>query len=140
MLNTTGSIRQQYSEREHIMQPWYLIETEVDYQRATARYEAIREADKGSLEFKEKQLLAVLINHYEESLWEMPEVDPVELIKIRMEEFGYKASDLAKEYGDKGTVSKVLNYRQALSMTMIRKFSKLLRIPIEALTKEYTLQ
>lgn len=114
MLNTIGSIRQQYSEREHIMQPWYLIETEVDYQRATA--------------------------HYEESLWEMPEVDPVELIKIRMEEFGYKASDLAKEYGDKGTVSKVLNYRQALSMTMIRKFSKLLRIPIEALTKEYTLQ
>ena len=122
------------------MQSWYLIENEVDYQKAVSRYEAIREAAKNSPEFKEKQLLAFLISHYEESLWEMPEVDPVELIKIRMEEFGYKASDLTKEYGDKGTVSKVLNYRQALSMTMIRKFSKLLRIPIEALTKEYTLQ
>jgi HTH-type transcriptional regulator/antitoxin HigA len=122
------------------MKPWYLIENEADYQKATARYEAIREAEKGSLEFKEKQLLAFLINHYEESLWEMPEVDPIELIKIRMEEFGYKASDLAKEYGDKGTVSKVLNYKQALSLTMIRKFSKLLRIPVEALSKEYSLQ
>ncbi|MBN8852910.1 MAG: XRE family transcriptional regulator [Sphingobacteriales bacterium 50-39] len=122
------------------MQPWYLIENEADYQRATDRYEAIREAERGSLDFKEKQLLAVLINHYEESLWEMPDVDPIEFIKIRMEEFGYKASDLAKEYGDKGTVSKVLNYKQALSLTMIRKFSKLLRIPVEALSKEYTLQ
>ncbi|GGB12284.1 helix-turn-helix domain-containing protein [Puia dinghuensis] len=122
------------------MQTWYLIENEADYQKATTRYEEIRETVQGTVENKEKQLLAFLINKYEEQLWEMPEVDPVELIKIRMEEFGYKAADLAKEYGDKGTVSKVLNYKQSLSLTMIRKFSKLLRIPIEALTKEYALQ
>ena len=122
------------------MKPWYLIENETDYHKATSRYEEIREAVKGTVENKEKQLLAFLINRYEEQLWEMPDVDPVELIKIRMEEFGYKAADLAKEYGDKGTVSKVLNYKQSLSLTMIRKFSKLLRIPVEALTKEYALQ
>jgi len=122
------------------MQPWYLIENEADYQKAVTRYEEIREAVKNSVENKEKQLLAFLINHYENESWEMPDVDPVELIKIRMEEFGYKAADLAKEYGDKGTVSKVLNYKQSLSLTMIRKFSKLLRIPIDALTKEYALQ
>ena len=122
------------------MQSWFLIENEADYQKAVARYEEIREAAKGSAEHREKQLLAFLINIYEEELWEMPDVDPVELIKIRMEEFGYKATDLAREYGDKGTVSKVLNYKQALSLTMIRKFSRLLRIPVEALTKEYNLQ
>jgi HTH-type transcriptional regulator/antitoxin HigA len=122
------------------MQPWYLIENDEDYRKATGRYEEVRDAEKDSIERKEMQLLAFLINHYEEQQWEMPEVDPVELIKIRMEEFGYKATDLAKEYGDKGTVSKVLNYKQALSLTMIRKFSKLLRIPVEALTKEYALQ
>ena len=54
-----------------------------------------------------------------------------------MEEFGYKPSDLANEYGDKGTISKVLNYKQPLSLTMIRKFSKLLRIPADVLTKGY---
>jgi HTH-type transcriptional regulator / antitoxin HigA len=122
------------------MEPWFLIENEADYKKAVDHYEKIREAEKGSNEHKEKQLLAFLINMYEETLWEMPEVDPVELIKIRMEEFGYKATDLAREYGDKGTISKVLNYKQALSLTMIRKFSKLLRVPIEALTKEYALQ
>jgi HTH-type transcriptional regulator/antitoxin HigA len=121
------------------MQSWYLIENDADYQKAVTRYEKIREAKKDSPEHKEKLLLAFLINKYEAELWDMPDVDPIELIKIRMEEFGYQAIDLAREYGDKGTVSKVLNYKQSLSLTMIRKFSKLLRIPVEALTKDYDL-
>jgi HTH-type transcriptional regulator/antitoxin HigA len=121
------------------MQHWYILENEADYQKAVNRYEKIREAGKDLPEHKEKLLLAFLINKYEEELWKMPDVDPIDLIKIRMEEFGYKAADLAKEYGDRGTVSKVLNYKQALSLTMIRRFSKLLRLPVEALAKEYEL-
>lgn len=119
---------------------WFLIESEQDYNTATARYEQIKRALKGSDEHKEKILLIHLISEYENAQWDLPEVDPVELIKIRMEDFGYKPADLAKEYGDKGTVSKVLNYKQALSLTMIRKFSKLLSIPAEILIKEYNLK
>jgi HTH-type transcriptional regulator / antitoxin HigA len=118
---------------------WFIIENRKDYERATERFEEINEAPKASPEYKEMLLLALLINQYEEKQWSVPEVDPIEMIKIRMEDFGYTASDLAKEYGDKGTVSKVLNYKQPLSLTMIRKFSKLLRIPADALTKEYKL-
>lgn len=119
---------------------WFLIESEQDYNAVSARYEEIKGAAKGSDEHKEKMLLVHLISKYENEKWDIPEVDPVELIKIRMEDFGYKSSDLAKEYGDKGTVSKVLNYKQALSLTMIRKFSKLLRIPAASLIKEYELK
>ncbi len=119
---------------------WFLLESEQDYEAATARYEEVKRAPKGSDEHKEKLLLVHLISQYESSQWDLPEVDPVELIKIRMEDFGYKSADLAKEYGDKGTVSKVLNYKQALSLTMIRKFSELLRVPAEALIKEYDLK
>lgn len=119
---------------------WFLIENDTDYQDATKRYEELKDAAKGTPDHKEKLLLAFLINQYEQSLWDFPEVDPIEMIKIRMEDFGYKPSDLANAYGDKGTISKVLNYKQALSLTMIRKFSKLLRIPAELLTKEYLLQ
>ncbi|MEX8548153.1 MAG: type II toxin-antitoxin system HigA family antitoxin [Mucilaginibacter sp.] len=118
---------------------WFLIESEQDYKIATARYEEIKRAPKGSDDHKEKLLLVHLISEYEKEQWDLPEVDPVEMIKIRMEDFGYKSADLAKEYGDKGTVSKVLNYKQALSITMIRKFSELLHIPAEALIKEYKL-
>jgi HTH-type transcriptional regulator / antitoxin HigA len=122
------------------MKQWFLIDNKMEYQQAIDRYEQIREAKKGSDEHKEKLLLSFLINQYEEKQWGIPPVDPIEMIKIRMEDFGYSANDLAKVYGDKGTVSKVLNYKQPLSLTMIRKFSKLLRIPADALTKEYKLQ
>jgi len=119
---------------------WTILETKKDYELAKKRFEEINEASKDSPEFKEMMLLALLINQYEEKLWNLPEVDPIEMIKIRMEDFGYSASDLAKEYGDKGTISKVLNYKQPLSLTMIRIFSKMLRIPADALTKKYKLQ
>jgi HTH-type transcriptional regulator / antitoxin HigA len=122
------------------MKQWFIIENENEYKNAVNRYEEIREAQKGTEEHKEKLLLAFLINQYEEKQWDLEEVDPIELIKIRMEEFGYKPVDLANEYGDKGTVSKVLNYKQPLSLTMIRLFSKMLRIPADALTKEYKIQ
>jgi HTH-type transcriptional regulator/antitoxin HigA len=119
---------------------WFLIETEQEYNAATARYEEIKRIPKGSAEHKEKLLLVHLISEYEKSIVDLPEVDPVELIKIRMEDFGYKSADLAKEYGDKGTISKVLSYKQALSLTMIRKFSEMLRIPAESLIKPYNLK
>ncbi|MEO6613139.1 MAG: helix-turn-helix domain-containing protein [Chitinophagaceae bacterium] len=122
------------------MHNWTIIESRSEYEKAATRFEEINDAANGTLEFKEMLLLSLLINQYEKKQWSVPEVDPIEMIKIRMEDFGYTATDLAREYGDKGTVSKVLNYKQALSLTMIRKFSKLLRIPIDALTKEYKLR
>jgi HTH-type transcriptional regulator/antitoxin HigA len=118
---------------------WFLIKTEQEYNHALARYEAIKSSADGEKDYKEKLLLVHLIENYENSLWDLPEVDPVEMIKIRMDDFGYKAADLAAVYGDKGTVSKVLNYKQPLSLTMIRKFSELLHLPASALLKEYRL-
>src|SRR5262245_41938956 len=95
------------------MKQWFLIETKGDYKKAIERYEEIHEAKKGTEEYKEKMLLALLINHWEEKQLNIPEPDPIEMIKIRMEDLDLTATDLAKEYGDKGTISKVLNYKQA---------------------------
>jgi len=119
---------------------WFLIENEEEYEKALARYQETKRAPKGSAEHKEKLLLVHLISEYEKMTSDLPEVDPIEIIKIRMEDFGYKAADLAAVYGDKGTISKVLHYKQPLSLTMIRKFSELLRIPAEFLLKEYDLK
>jgi HTH-type transcriptional regulator / antitoxin HigA len=119
---------------------WFLIDSEQVYDKAIARYEEVKRSAEGTEEHKEMMLLAHLIAEYENSIWDLPEVDPIQMIKIRMDDFGYKPSDLAAAYGDKGTVSKVLNYKQALSLTMIRKFSQLLRLPVNALIKEYALK
>jgi len=122
------------------MEAWFIIETEDEYLKALARYRVVKGAVNGMPEHKEKMLLAKLVSDYENKTSTLPDLDPIEFIKIRMEDFGYKASDLAEIYGDKGTVSKVLNYKQPLSLNMIRKFSKLLHIPPSMLIKEYELQ
>ena len=123
-----------------MMKNWAIIENEDELKVAFSRFEEIKVAQKGSPDHKEKLLLLLLISQYEEQQSTLPDLDPIEIIKIRMDDFGYKQSTLAEEYGDKGTVSKVLNYKQPLTLTMIRKFSKLLRIPADILIKEYTLQ
>jgi HTH-type transcriptional regulator/antitoxin HigA len=119
---------------------WFLLENEEDYNLATSRYEEIKNTPKGSPEHREKMLLVHLISEYENKEWDLPAVDPIETIKIRMEEFGLKPSDLAKEYGNKGNLSKVLNYQRALSLTMIRQFSATLHIPTDMLIQEYALK
>lgn len=115
---------------------WFLIKNKSFYKKALLRYEEIKGEKKGSPDHKEKILLAYLINKYENMQWSLPNIDPIEIIKVRMDEFGYKSADLGREYGDKGTISKVLNYKQPLSLKMIRLFNKMLRIPTELLTKE----
>ena len=121
------------------MELWYLLESTEDYNRAMQRYEMVKRADKGSDEHREKMLLVALIEQYEKANTDLPDLDPIELIKIRMEDFGFQQSDLAEVYGDKGTISKVLNYKQPLSLNMIRVLSKKLRIPAYSLIREYEL-
>ncbi len=121
------------------MKHWLPIETAHEHEEASKRFEEIYDVKKDSPHYKEMLLLSILISEYERKHFSLPPVDPIEMIKIRMEDFGYKPADLAREYGDKGTISKVLNYKQPLSLNMIRIFSKMLRIPTDALTKEYKL-
>lgn len=71
-------------------QQLFPIESEKDYQNAMQHFEVIKDAKRNSAEHKEKLLLAFLINQYEEKLWSLPVLDPGELMKIRVEDFGYK--------------------------------------------------
>ncbi len=115
---------------------WYLIENEKDYNKALERFEEIKYAKRGSLEHKEKMLLVTLISEYDKKNFPIEHIDPIEMIKIRMDEFGYTPNQL----GNKTTMSKVLNYKRPLSLNMIRAFSKTLKIPAEFLIQEYELK
>lgn len=119
---------------------WFLLENEEDYNKAVSRYEEIYEVEPESKYFKEYQLLGHLISEYEKRNWDLHEIDPIKAIRIRMKEFGYKATDFVDEMGDKGNLSKVLNYKRPLSLQMIRKFSEMLKIPTDLLLREYKLK
>lgn len=113
-----------------------LIHTEADYQSALQRIREIWEADPGTPEADELEILALLVNKFEEEHYPVEEPDPIDYIKIRMEELGLRQEDLVPFMGNKGNVSKVLNRKRPLSLEMIRNLHRGLRFPLEVLITE----
>lgn len=114
-----------------------IIETEKDYKRALQRIEKLFDIPKDNPESQELQVLVLLVKKYEtENFDEIPLPDPIDAIKVRMEDLGLKAKDLVPAIGDKGTVSKILNRKTPLSLKMIRNLCKILGLPAEVLIQE----
>lgn len=113
-----------------------LIHTEADYQAALQRIRVLWEADPGTPEADELEILVLLVSKFEEEHYPIGEPDPIDYIKIRMEELGLRQEDLVPYLGNKGNVSKVLNRKRSLSLEMIRKLHRGLRFPLEVLITE----
>jgi HTH-type transcriptional regulator/antitoxin HigA len=81
------------------------------------------------------ETLVILVEDYEQKKgWEIPVPEnPVDVIKIRMDDLGLKQSDLAEAVGDKTVVSRILSGSRKLTYSMITPLSKLLRVPPELL-------
>ena len=116
---------------------WKVIKTEKDYQKAIKRLESIFDAKKGSKEGDELELLTLLIDIYEKEKYPIELPDPIEAIKFRMEQLGYKQKDLADVMGLKSRVSEILNRKRKLTLEMIRTLNEVLGIPTEILVKDY---
>lgn len=114
-----------------------LIKTKKDYEKALARLEVIFDAHPGTKEGDELEVLSLLIENYEKEHFPIEAPDPIEAIKFRMEQMGYKQKDLANIIGYKGRVSEVLNRKRKLTLEMIRKLHETLQIPTDVLLQEY---
>ena len=113
-----------------------LIKTEKEYQASLARLEEIFDADSGTPDGDEAELLTALIQMYEKEKYPIDLPDPIAAIKFRMEQQGLKAKDLIPFIGSKSRVSEVLSGERELSKTMIRNLSTGLGIPAEVLLQE----
>lgn len=125
-------MHQKYKQME-----WKVIKTEKDYLKAIKRLEVIFDSRKGSREGDELELLWLLIDNYEKDKYPIDLPDPIEAIKFRMEQLGYKQRDLAEVMGLKSRVSEVLNRKRKLTLDMIRKLNEVLGIPTSVLVKDY---
>jgi len=113
------------------------IKTEKDYQAALKRLETIFDASPNTKQGDELEILGLLIEKYEDLHYPIDAPDPIEAIKYRMEQMGYKQKDLAEAIGYKGHVSEILNRKRKLSLAMVRNLHKKLNIPLESLVQEY---
>jgi HTH-type transcriptional regulator/antitoxin HigA len=114
-----------------------ILKTAEEYEAALTRLEAIFDSKKGDETADELELLALLIENYENQHFVVDLPDPIEAIKFRMDQLGYKQKDLAKALGQKSRVSEVLNKKRKLSIEMIRKLHETLGIPSEVLIRDY---
>ncbi len=115
------------------------IKTEKDYERALKRLELIFDAKSNSKEGDEAEILSMLIDNYENKYYPINAPDPIEAIKIRMEEMNLKQKDLVGIIGGKSRVSEILNRKKRLTVEMIRKLEKILNISASVLVKNYQL-
>lgn len=115
------------------------IKTEQDYDAALQRLEVIFDAPVDSDESDEADILSLLIENFENQYYPIEAPDPIEAIKIRMEEMGLKQKDLVGIIGAKSRVSEVLNKRKKLTVDMIRKLEQILNLPASILVNQYQL-
>lgn len=115
------------------------IKTEKDYRNALNRLEVIFDAQIDTKEGDEAEILSLLIENYENEHYPIEAPDPIEAIKIRMEELNLRQKDLVGIIGGKSRVSEILNRKKRLTVEMIRELEKALQISASVLVNNYQL-
>jgi len=113
------------------------IKTETDYRLALLRLDEIFEAPSGTPESDEADILGLLVDEYEKKHYPISSPDPIEAIKIRMQELQLKQVDLVDEIGGKSRVSEILNRKRKLTLEMIRKLTNRLNLSADLLIMDY---
>lgn len=115
-----------------------MIKSETDYDVAMERFMALMEEEitPGSDLENELELLALVIEDYEQKAIDPIHVDPVDAIRFRMDQQQLTQKDLVPFIGSASKVSEVLSGKRNLSLSMIRKLNKGLGIPAESLIQE----
>lgn len=115
-----------------------IIKTDQEHEQALAHLMSLmdKEIVKGSAEADELDVLALLIERYEEERYPIDPPDPIEAIKFRMEQQGLRNKDLIPYIGSASKVTEVLNGKRPLSINMIRRLSEGLGISAQVLIRE----
>ncbi|MEM8683063.1 MAG: DNA-binding protein [Pseudomonadota bacterium] len=109
------------------------IRTEADYESALVRIAELMSAEPGTPDSDELDILATLVEAYEQKRFPIEPADPVEAITFRMQQLGLRRKDLEPFLGSRHRVSEVLNRRRGLSLEMIRRLHDGLQIPLDVL-------
>lgn len=109
------------------------IHTEEDYEAALAEIERLFEAAPHTPEGDRLDILATLVEAYEQQHYSIPAPDPIEAIKSHIESRGLSRRDLEQYLGNSRTVAEILNRKRPLSLETIRRLHAGLGIAAEIL-------
>ncbi len=111
------------------------IKTNKDYEACLEWVDAMfdKKVKPNSEEGEQLQIALLLIKQYEDIHFTIPIPDPIEAIKVKMQEKGLKNKDLVGMIGSKGYISSLLNRKKPLTIALARIFHKELGISADVL-------
>ena len=115
------------------------IKSEEQYKKYLSRMNAIFHAEEGSPESEELDLLALVLEKYEEEHYPIDAPNPIDAIRFIMEQMGLDDNDLGKILNSRSRASEILNKKRKLSIAHIRKLTEHLKIPADVLIQDYDL-
>lgn len=115
-----------------------IIKSKKDYEKAIKVLDSLidLDPDSGTTEGNRLEVLATIVENYEKEHFPIEKPSPVEAIKIRMEDLGFRQQDLVPFIGSKSKVSEVLSGKRKLTLQMIKGLNKGLHIPAEILLQD----
>ena len=111
------------------------IRSEADYRDALSEVERLWGSRTGTPEGDRLDILATLIDAYEEQRYPVDPPDPIDAIRFRMEQQGLKRRDLQRLIGTRTRVSDILSRKRGLTLPMVRRLHEQLGIPAEVLIR-----
>lgn len=112
------------------------IRTKADYRVALKEIEGLMSAGPNTPEGERLDVLATLVEAYENKHYRLDLPDPVEAIKFRMEQMALTPKDLVPLIGRINRVYEILNRKRPLTLAMIQRLHSKLGIPAESLIKQ----
>ena len=109
------------------------IRSEADHEAALARIGELMNAELGTPEGEELDVLADLVEHYEEKHLPLGFPSPVAAIEFRLEQARLTPRHLIPLIGSRAKVSEVLSGKRPLTMPMARALHEHLGIPADVL-------
>lgn len=109
------------------------IKSQKQYREYLKIIDSLVDCRGGSPEEEVLELISILVSDYESKKYPIEPPDPIDSIKIKISEQGLKRKDLAKYFGSSSRVSEILNRKRPMTIEMIRKIHKGLKIPADTL-------
>ncbi len=116
-----------------------IIKTEEQYKAYLDRMNEIFHSEEGTPESEELDLLALVLEKYEDEHYPIDAPDPIEAIRFMMEQMGIDDNELGLILNSRSRASEILSRKRKLSIAHIRKLTEHLKIPADVLIKDYDL-
>ena len=113
------------------------IKTETDYEADLHEIARLMDAELDTPAGDRLDILVTLVEAYEAKQYPTVGPDPLAAILHRMEALRMTRKDLEPLLGTRRRVSEVLARKRPLSLAMIRKIAKAMRIPADVLIQPY---